>query len=231
MLSKHVLLAAFLVAAVFAASTLSAAPKIEFESECIDLGTIVCGNPITATFKFTNTGDAELEVIQVRPGCGCTKAETGKNKLAPGESSTITVVFNSSGYSGEVSKSISVMSNDPARPTMAISFKTEVVPLAKLKPERLNFGSVKVNETRTHLLLVYPGDPKTFAITKAEVQGSRVSVLGFRKITAAAGDFWEVKVQVKAGPSSGRIMEHFSLITGPGPHDRINVMVYGNVVE
>lgn len=229
--SRQVFFAVLLALAVLAASATNAAPKIEFENECIDLGKIASGNPITATFKSANAGDAELEITAVRPGCGCTKAETSKSKIAPGESSTITIVFNSSGYSGAVSKSISVATNDPARPNLAISFKTEVVPLAKLKPERLNFGSIKVNESRTHLLLVYPGDPQSFAITGAEPQESRVSVLGFKKISADAGDYWEVKVQVKAGPSPGRILENLSLVTGPGPHDRINVMVYGNVVE
>jgi len=208
-----------------------AAPKIVFDSESLDLGKIVSGKPINVTFTFRNAGDSELEITAVRPGCGCTKAEAKKNKLAPGESSTITALFNSTGFNGPVSKAISVSTNDPARSSISLSFKAEIVALAKLKPERLNFGSIKAGESRTHTLLVYPGDPKTFTITKVVPQGSHASVPSFRKVTSEAGDYWQLTVLVKADKKPGRIMESLNIHTGPGDNDKFSVLVYGNIIE
>jgi hypothetical protein len=230
-LFKRIFLATVLVFVAGAVCALNASPKIEFESERIDLGKIVSGDPITAAFKFTNKGDSELEITAIRAGCGCTKSEAEKTKLAPGESSKITFVFNSTGFSGPVNKHITVSSNDPEHPHVTLSFAVEVVPIAKLKPERLNFGSIKVNQTKVHLLQVHPADPKNFAIQKIEAMGEHVSATGFKKVQSGTSEFWEVKVQIKAGSTPGRIMETLCIVAGSEPQKRIYALVYGNVVE
>jgi hypothetical protein len=230
-LSKRLFLATALVFVAGAFCALNAAPKIEFESDHINLGTVVSGDPITAAFKFTNKGDSELEITALRAGCGCTKSEAEKTKLAPGESSKITFVFNSTGFSGPVNKHITVSSNDPEHPNVSLSFEVEVVPIAKLKPERLNFGSIKVNQTKVHLLQVYPANPKNFAIQKIESMGEHVSAIGFKKVQSGSSEFWEVKVQVKAGPIPGRLMETLCIVAGSEPQKRLYAVVYGNVVE
>lgn len=214
-----------------AASALIASPKIQFESESLDFGKVVTGNPINATYTFKNVGDSDLEITSVKSGCGCTKAEAKKTKLAPGESSTIEALFNSAGYNGLISKSVAIGTNDPTRGTLSLLLKAEIVALAKFKPERLNFGSIKVNNSRTHLLLVYPADPKTFKITKVDPIGTRVAVPSFKKVTAPTGDYWELFVVVKAGNVPGRMMESLSIVTGPGEKDKVSAMVYGNIIE
>lgn len=231
LLFKRIFSVAVLILATGAASLVYASPNIEFENERINLGKVVSGNPINAAFKFTNKGDAELEVTAVRAGCGCTKAEAEKKKLAPGESSTINVVFNSTGFSGPVTKHVTVSSNDPEHPNISLSFEVEVVPIATLKPERLNFGSIKTNQTKTHLLQVHPSDPEKFAIQRIESMGQHVSATGFKKVKSGSREFWEVKVEIKAGPTPGRIMENLCIVAGSAAHQRIYALVYGNVVE
>lgn len=223
-------LMAILALVLCAVSTLIAAPKITFEHESIDLGRVVAGKPINAVFTFKNIGDTELEITAVRSSCGCAKAEAKETKLAPQQSSTITTVFNTSGYKGNVSKIVSITTNDPERANISLSFKAEVVPLATLKPERLNFGSLKVNQSRTHRLFVYPGDIKTFTITKV-IPSAHASASSFKKITAETGDYWEVTALVKAGNEPGRIMEWLDIVVGSDENNKARIMVYGNIIE
>jgi hypothetical protein len=43
------------------------APHIVFDSQTKDCGKIAEGEPLKHVFRFTNTGDATLEIIKVEP--------------------------------------------------------------------------------------------------------------------------------------------------------------------
>jgi hypothetical protein len=88
------------------------APIISFDSLICNFGTLAVGEKFPHTFQFTNTGSAPLIIAQVSPSCGCTTAKDWPQQpIAPGESGKISVEFNSSGNSGKVDKSITVLTN------------------------------------------------------------------------------------------------------------------------
>ena len=88
------------------------APIIRFDSTTCNFGTLAIGEKYPHTFRFTNTGNSPLIITQVNPSCGCTSAmDWPQQPIAPGESGQITVEFNSTGNSGKVDKSISVLTN------------------------------------------------------------------------------------------------------------------------
>ena len=43
-------------------------PKVAIESKTVQLGEVLEGLDFTYTFKIKNVGDAELQVLNVRPG-------------------------------------------------------------------------------------------------------------------------------------------------------------------
>lgn len=212
-------------------SALLAAPQVQFEKESLDFGKIAGGQPIDVVFAFKNVGDAELEITGIRPGCGCTKAQAKSSKLAPGESSTIEAVFNSTGFNGAINKGITVNTNDPAQGTVHLSIRGEVVPLAFLRPTLQNFGTLKVNTTYHHTFKVVPTDPKTFAITKVEADGAHLTNPSFKKVETPTGTTWEVSFTVTAGAKPGRVMEKINMVTNAGTSLKLGTTVYGNVVE
>jgi hypothetical protein len=88
------------------------APIISFDSTTCNFGTLAIGEKFPHTFRFTNTGQSPLIITQVNPSCGCTTAKDWPQQpIAPGESGQISVEFNSTGNSGKVDKSISVLTN------------------------------------------------------------------------------------------------------------------------
>ena len=86
-------------------------PKITFESDMHDFGMLMAGETISYSFKFTNTGDADLVISGCSASCGCTVADYPKERIKPGKSGYITVTFKSKGMSGQQMKEVTVASN------------------------------------------------------------------------------------------------------------------------
>jgi hypothetical protein len=68
-----------------------------------------------------------LNIRETRANCGCTVSAPEKDTLAPGESSKISVTFNSNGRRGRQQKMVTIFSNDPKAPTQQITINGRVV--------------------------------------------------------------------------------------------------------
>ena len=81
-------------------------PQISFESDMHDFGQLMAGENISYSFKFTNTGNADLVISGCDASCGCTVADFPHERIAPGKSNYITVSFKSQGMSGQQVNSV-----------------------------------------------------------------------------------------------------------------------------
>lgn len=100
--------------------------EISFDEMSYDFGTVTEGTQVKHTYKFKNTGDKSLILINVKGSCGCTVPEDWpKDPIAPGETGEIKVVFDSQDRVGNVQKSVRVEAN--TSPTMSILTLTGVV--------------------------------------------------------------------------------------------------------
>lgn len=98
-----------LSSAVFAQD--EAVAQISFDEETFDFGEIKQGDVVEHEFVFKNTGNAPLQLTNVATTCGCTAPDWPREVIAPGETSKITVKFNSRGKRGTQKKVISIYSN------------------------------------------------------------------------------------------------------------------------
>jgi len=99
-----------LIAIVGFAQQSKAQAKMEFKSETIDYGDILKGSDGVRIFEFTNTGDEPLIITQVKSSCGCTVPSKPDGPIAPGESSTISVKYDTKRV-GPIRKTVTVYSN------------------------------------------------------------------------------------------------------------------------
>jgi hypothetical protein len=88
-----------------------AVPIIEFERDTFNFGTVLDGEKVSYSYKFTNKGSSDLIISEARGSCGCTVPEYPKKPIKPGESNSINVVFDSKGRPGEQFKSVAVIAN------------------------------------------------------------------------------------------------------------------------
>ncbi len=103
------------------------APSIFFDERVFNFGTLSHGKSVEHGFVFTNKGKSELVIRSVRSGCGFTEIDLQKEFLKPGESGTIKAVFNSRGLHGRQSRGITVISNDPANPSIVLRITGEII--------------------------------------------------------------------------------------------------------
>ncbi|MDH3999595.1 MAG: DUF1573 domain-containing protein, partial [Desulfuromonadales bacterium] len=119
-----------------------AAPKIEVEQTTFNFGEIAQGDKVKHSFVFTNAGDEDLQIKRTRSSCGCTAALVSNKTLAPGESGEVQATFDSTRFGGDITKTITLYSNDPVMSTLKLFIKAHVLKPLVVNPDRVNFGAV-----------------------------------------------------------------------------------------
>ena len=133
----------FLMLFSIAAMAQDAQPNLRFDQPIHNFGVVDRGKKVDIQYKFTNTGKANLEILDVKPTCGCTTAKPDKTTYKPGESGMIPVTFDSTRFSGEVTKTIIVTSNDPDEPRQQLRISGRIRTEISVQPVSLALPSVK----------------------------------------------------------------------------------------
>jgi rhodanese-related sulfurtransferase len=121
---KHLTLAMSLF--VILAAAAAASPAIHVDMMVYDFGSVMEGYSVAHTFVLTNSGDDVLRISGVRTDCGCTTTMLASTSLAPGESVDLDALSDTTGSRGTFSKTITVYSNDPGMPILALRVTGQV---------------------------------------------------------------------------------------------------------
>lgn len=102
---------------------------ITFSENSHDFGTIkASAGKVSATYTFTNTGNAPLMIVSVsNGGCGCTTPSYPKEPIAPGKSGTITIHFDPTGRQGEFNRKVKVTTNAGGK-RQTLKFSGVIIP-------------------------------------------------------------------------------------------------------
>ena len=104
-------------------------PEIKFHEEDHDFGTIKQGEVLNYSFKFTNTGKADLIINNCSSSCGCTVPQWPRQPIRPGESGYIDIRFDSKNKVELVYGKVDVSTNAvPANRTIKFHMYVEVPP-------------------------------------------------------------------------------------------------------
>jgi hypothetical protein len=104
-------------------------PAFSWESTKINVGKTSQNVPVTAVFKFKNTGGAPLIISRVQPACGCTTPEFSSEPIYPGGTGFIKATYNA-GNPGIFSKTVTVIANVEGGTTI-LTLEGEVLPVTK----------------------------------------------------------------------------------------------------
>lgn len=130
-------------------------PKIAVDADSHEFGDINEGDIVKHDYIIYNRGGALLKIDNVRASCGCTAIQSYKKELEPGDSTSITVQFDSQSRRGMQNKHVYVYSNDPKKRELRLSFTANIAPdkslptykpLAKMKLDRYQYNFGKVDE-------------------------------------------------------------------------------------
>ncbi|WP_422360543.1 DUF1573 domain-containing protein [Reichenbachiella sp.] len=90
-----------------------------------DFGQIEMNKPVTADFRFQNSGATPLVIISAQGSCGCTVAEYTKGEILPGEYGEVSATYNAAKV-GAFNKTVTVNANTGNGP-MTLHIKGEVI--------------------------------------------------------------------------------------------------------
>ncbi|MCH2199274.1 MAG: DUF1573 domain-containing protein [Flavobacteriales bacterium] len=117
----------FLLAVGFTANAqeVTNGPVISLDKEIHDYGTIPQGADGGCEFTVTNTGTSALTITRCKGSCGCTVPKCDKAPINPGETSAISVKYDTKRI-GPINKSVTITSNAVNEPTKVIRIKGKV---------------------------------------------------------------------------------------------------------
>ncbi len=101
-------------------------PVMTFEETVHDFGRMIQGEKGHYSFKFKNTGTADLLITRVTTSCGCTVGEYPREPVKPGEEGIIKVTFDSTHKRGFQNKSVTILANTQPNRTI-LRIKANVV--------------------------------------------------------------------------------------------------------
>ncbi len=210
------------------AATALAAPSLEVEAASFDFGEISQGEKVRHVFIFSNVGDETLMIDRVRSSCGCTAALVSDKILEPGETGEVQANFDSTRFSGSVSKTIYLYTNDPVYPTKQLYVKGKIRELVSIKPTQVNFGTVA---------------PKLPVQAKVVVrnQGKETMTLGTPRSTAPelvvkmedapfeVGTEIAIDLKLTAKPGQQRFSGYILVPIEGGPQKELRIPVYAEI--
>ncbi|MCJ7497762.1 MAG: DUF1573 domain-containing protein [candidate division Zixibacteria bacterium] len=124
-------------------------PKLFLPEKEWDFGYIPQNSTVSHFFKIKNIGDDTLLIVKVRPGCACTFAPLKKDLLAPQESTSLEVIFNSKNYQGSKTMVVAIFSTDTSN-ISDINFTANIedeFPLIQVEPLQVKFDSLRIEKS------------------------------------------------------------------------------------
>lgn len=150
----------------FLIGTSWAQPKIKLlGEEVFNFGRIYEGEKPTHRFKITNAGKDTLKIDHVTTPCGCATARLENYVIAPRDTGTLWIEFNSARYSGDVQKSVIIVSNDLSQRDVFVRFKVNVLRVLESSTEVLYFGQVPIFQSELRTFRLRNNSPSLLTIT------------------------------------------------------------------
>jgi len=130
---------AYGVLPLFLAVVACAQPKIEVVGKPVhQYGTVIEGVQDTIKYTFTvkNSGNKPLKIDNVRASCGCTVVDYDTT-IAPGKTGSIVQAVKLKGFSGDISKGITVSSNAANQPQLRLTVQATIERIIDSSPTYL----------------------------------------------------------------------------------------------
>lgn len=231
---KPVILA--LCALFVAAATLVAAgkPKAVAVEPIKDAGVVSKGDKISHDFLIKNEGDADLEIVSVQPACGCTVAEFDK-VIAPGQTGKVHAVLDTAGFSGPISKGLTVYTSDPDVPQMELTIRAKVQPFISAKPGYARYITVQGEAAQgTIAQTLWAPDGSSFDVVKVEspfpfMKTSFREATPEERIADAKGKQWRVEMTLGSDAKVGALADYVTIHTNHPKQKLVQIPVSGFV--
>ncbi len=220
------------------------APRLTIVEPVKDYGTIPKGEKLDWSFVVKNTGDADLQIIAAKPGCGCTVADFDK-VIKPGQTGKVTAHVDTTAFAGPIAKSVTLETNDPTTPTSQLTIHAIVKPYVEAFPAGFVRFNLLQGDAEAQTVTIYSEEDDPFQITSVEapppepgkdawIKASYEKITNESDLAPNVGKPGQAQYKVKitvGGPDArvGPIAEHVRIVTNSRHQPEYLVSVSGVV--
>ena len=210
----------------------AAAPRIEVIPETRDAGIVPKGQVIETTFVVKNAGSADLVISDARPGCGCTVASFDK-VIKPGGEGKVQTSVDTKSFSGPISKSVLLVSNDPERAQINLFIKATVKPFVDVLPQPyVRMSIVKGDSDARDVIII--SEEKSFKPTITESSQpyvkAEITPAGEKdKLPGRPGEQYKLHITVTPEAPEGLLNAPIRVSTGVSQQPSVEIPVSGIV--
>ena len=144
------------------------APRLTIVEPVKEYGEVAKGDKLDWTFVIKNTGNADLQVIAARPGCGCTVADFDK-VVKPGQTGKVTAHVDTTNFTGPIAKTVSLETNDPTSPSSTLTIHAVVKPYVEAFPAGFVRFMQLQGDVATQSVTLYSEEDEPFEIKDVQV--------------------------------------------------------------
>ncbi len=200
------------------------AQVLHLDKETIDFGVMNQHESRDTQLTITNKGGGMLIISEVKADCGCTVPTLDRKQLAPGESTTLAVNFNSKSFHGHVTKLVHIFSNDPNNPDKIFFIQADVFSALLVDPvsQRLGFSQSPVGESVTQMVTftAMEAPELTIQATKSRKNLFQVSVINNYEDNPQLS---ALVITVPADMPSGRQRDNVRVKTNIEGHETVDI--------
>ena len=205
-----------------------AAPVIAVDRPLFDFGSVAQGKKVDHVFILKNKGDTPLTIIRTRTSCGCTVANVSTKTIEPGKSAELKTTFDSANFSGKISKTITVETNDPANPAYTLTVKGAVNEELVVTPRQANLGLVRMGGAKEVVLTLENRGERTIRIASVNSPMPQVKALA-KKSALKPGESTSISVTVTPRETDRFLSGFITIATDSPGKPEITVPLYGSV--
>lgn len=210
------------------ASLAQGQPKLEMIGGTkFDLGSVYRGTMAERRIVLKNSGTDTLIISRVDVSCGCTGTMVSNDHIAPGDTGTLLITFNSKNFRGPVHKTLTVNSNDPGQPQALVQFEGTVVEDVVVTPEYLWFQDAEVGAKNTRILTI-KNEGKEGLVLKGFSSDLKGLTLALPAGPVQPGTSVQLPIVYTPEAANPVLAERMTITTSNAHQPEIVVAVYGN---
>jgi hypothetical protein len=216
-----------------AATPAGPAPRLVVAEPIIDGGEVSKGEKVRVDFLLENQGEADLEIVDARPSCGCTVASFDK-KIAPGAKGKIHAELDTIDFQGPVAKTITVLSNDPTNPRLTLTIKAKIQPHIAVAPGYARYIYVQTLEPGMVPQTLWALDYEDFKLLEVKSPYPFVTTT-FReaaddeKKPEGVGRQWRIEMTIQPDAAVGPLREFLVVTTNHPKQKEVRIPISGFV--
>jgi uncharacterized membrane protein len=177
-----------------------AEPKIIVDPPSVQFLDVMKGDKQSIQIEIKNTGDDMLDIIRIRPSCGCLTIDLPKKWIPPAGSIKATLTFDSTTkQAGAHQLKLHIRSSDPDNQLVVVpvlAFVKDVVAGLAISPQQIDFGQVTAGSSPSSVIEVVNEGTKPYKIIEIIAQAGIDISHTFENVTILPGEKIEVPVTI-----------------------------------